>query len=214
MIFVYIYIPQHCTCSQLPSNVSRTLVGNTLGNHSDVLGASQRCSNCISILDLTTGFTILDKDNWILCVLYQMFHVFCHVIITMIITSLSHCDKTFQLYQNIYRLSLCISATRHYMPNITMKPQRYHVTRMALFCLRHRPYNHDVIFCNQIAAVMIGIFFNTKNHISVSAYIIIFHMIPRHRNANCFRDSHVVTLACRNWDFGSWYFQMRNKYFC
>ena len=47
------------------SNIRRTLVGNKIVDHSDVVGASpcRRCSNYIFILDLTPGFIGLGKDN-------------------------------------------------------------------------------------------------------------------------------------------------------
>ena len=49
---------------RLPSNIRRTLVGNTFVDHPDVLGAAcRRCSNYIFILDLTPGFNGLRKDN-------------------------------------------------------------------------------------------------------------------------------------------------------
>ena len=38
------------------SNIRRTLVGNTLVDHSDVVGAATACSNFIFILVLTPGF--------------------------------------------------------------------------------------------------------------------------------------------------------------
>ena len=41
-----------------------------------MVGACRRCSNCISILDLTPGSIILDNDNWIWRAFYQRFHVF------------------------------------------------------------------------------------------------------------------------------------------
>ena len=43
----------------------RTLVGNKIVDHSDVVGniACRRCSNYIFILDLTPGFNGLGKDN-------------------------------------------------------------------------------------------------------------------------------------------------------
>ena len=49
---------------QVP-NIRCTLVGNKIVNHSDVVGASPvgAVSNYIFILDLTTGFIGLDKDN-------------------------------------------------------------------------------------------------------------------------------------------------------
>ena len=42
------------------SNISRTLVGNELVDHS---GTCRRCSNYIFILDFTTGFNGLGKGN-------------------------------------------------------------------------------------------------------------------------------------------------------
>ena len=42
-------------------NISRTLVGNKIVDHSD---ACRRCSNCIFIHDLTLGFNGLGKDNF------------------------------------------------------------------------------------------------------------------------------------------------------
>ena len=52
------------------SDISRTLVGNRIIDHSDVVGAApvvavhQRCSNNIFILDLTTGLNRWRKDNY------------------------------------------------------------------------------------------------------------------------------------------------------
>ena len=43
------------------SNISRTLVGNIIVDHSDVVGAA--CSSYIFILDLTPGFNGLAKDE-------------------------------------------------------------------------------------------------------------------------------------------------------
>ena len=43
------------------SNISRTLVGNKLGDSSDVVGASP--VNYIFFLNLTHGFNVLSKDN-------------------------------------------------------------------------------------------------------------------------------------------------------
>ena len=45
------------------SNISRILVGNTIVDNSDVVGAS-RCSNYIFILNLTHGFNGLSKDKF------------------------------------------------------------------------------------------------------------------------------------------------------
>ena len=48
------------------SNIRHTLAGNKIVDHSDVVGKSiafRRCSNYISILDLTPGFIGLGKDN-------------------------------------------------------------------------------------------------------------------------------------------------------
>ena len=47
------------------SNISHTLVGNKIVDHSDVVKstACQHCSNYIFILDLTPGFNGLGKDN-------------------------------------------------------------------------------------------------------------------------------------------------------
>ena len=47
------------------SNISRTLEGNKLVVHSDIVEciARRRCSNYIFILDLTPGFNGLGKDN-------------------------------------------------------------------------------------------------------------------------------------------------------
>ena len=45
------------------SNISGTLVGNKILDHSDVVGAAPVGSNCIFILDLTPGFIGLGKDN-------------------------------------------------------------------------------------------------------------------------------------------------------
>ena len=45
------------------SNISHTLAGNEIIDHSDVVGASNCCSNYIFILDLTPGFNGLGKDN-------------------------------------------------------------------------------------------------------------------------------------------------------
>ena len=47
------------------SNISHTLVGNKVVDHSDVVEsiACWRCSNYIFILDLTPGFIGLGKDN-------------------------------------------------------------------------------------------------------------------------------------------------------
>ena len=47
------------TVNRKTSNISRTLVGNNIVDHSDVVGAAptgRRCSNYIFILDLTSGF--------------------------------------------------------------------------------------------------------------------------------------------------------------
>ena len=44
------------------SNISRNLVGNKFADNSDVVGAAA-CPNYIFILDLTPGFSALDKDN-------------------------------------------------------------------------------------------------------------------------------------------------------
>ena len=44
------------------SNISRTLVGHKIVDHSDVVGAS-RCSNYIFILDLRPSFNGLGKAN-------------------------------------------------------------------------------------------------------------------------------------------------------
>ena len=46
------------------SNIRRNLVGNTIVDHTDVVGAARRrCSNYIFIPDLTPGFIGLGKDN-------------------------------------------------------------------------------------------------------------------------------------------------------
>ena len=47
------------------SNISCTLVGNKIVNHSDVVGASpvSAAPTTIFILDITSGFTGLGKDN-------------------------------------------------------------------------------------------------------------------------------------------------------
>ena len=45
------------------SNISCTLVGNKIVDHSDVVGASRRCSNYIFILYLTPGFSGLGNNN-------------------------------------------------------------------------------------------------------------------------------------------------------
>ena len=47
------------------SNISHTLIGNEIVDHSDVVGASPvgACFNYIFILDLTPGFIGLGKDN-------------------------------------------------------------------------------------------------------------------------------------------------------
>ena len=47
------------------STMSRTLVGNKILDHSDVVGASPVCTapTNIFILDLTDGFSGLGKDN-------------------------------------------------------------------------------------------------------------------------------------------------------
>ena len=56
---------EHDTYCQT-SDVRRTLVGNKIVDHSDVVGASPvgaAASNCIFIIDLITGFNGLGKDN-------------------------------------------------------------------------------------------------------------------------------------------------------
>ena len=45
------------------SNISCTLVGNKIDDHSDVIRASPVGSNYIFILNLTHGFNGLGKDN-------------------------------------------------------------------------------------------------------------------------------------------------------
>ena len=46
------------------SNISRTMVGNKIVDHSDVVGASPvGATNYIFILDITSGFIGLGKDN-------------------------------------------------------------------------------------------------------------------------------------------------------
>ena len=45
------------------SNIRRTLVGNKIVDHSDVVGACRRCSNYILVLDLTTGSKGFGKDG-------------------------------------------------------------------------------------------------------------------------------------------------------
>ena len=47
------------------SNISDILAANKIGDHSDAVGASpvSTCSNHIFILDLTTGFNGLGKNN-------------------------------------------------------------------------------------------------------------------------------------------------------
>ena len=45
------------------SNISRTLVGNKIVDHSDWRIACRRCSTYIFIPDWTSGFNILRKDN-------------------------------------------------------------------------------------------------------------------------------------------------------
>ena len=55
-----------CT-KKYPQTSSRTLVGNEIVDHSDVVGASPGCrrwSNYISILDLASGFSGLGNDNY------------------------------------------------------------------------------------------------------------------------------------------------------
>ena len=46
------------------SNISHTLVSNEIVDHPDVVEARRRCSNYFFILDLTTGFNGLGKDNF------------------------------------------------------------------------------------------------------------------------------------------------------
>ena len=44
------------------TNISCTVVSNKLVDYAGVVGACRRCSNYIFILDLTSGFSGLDKD--------------------------------------------------------------------------------------------------------------------------------------------------------
>ena len=46
------------------SNIRRTLVGNKIVDHSDVVGASPVGSNYIFIPDLSPGFIGLGKDSY------------------------------------------------------------------------------------------------------------------------------------------------------
>ena len=48
------------------SNIKRTLVGYEIVDHSDIISACRRCSNYIFILNLTSGFNGLDKDNYLM----------------------------------------------------------------------------------------------------------------------------------------------------
>ena len=45
------------------SKISRTLVGNNIIDHSDVVGACRRCSNYIFIPGVTPGFNGSGKNN-------------------------------------------------------------------------------------------------------------------------------------------------------
>ena len=54
---IWIFSTNYCQTS----NISCTLVGNKIVDHSDVVG--RRCSNYIFILDLTHGFNGLGKGN-------------------------------------------------------------------------------------------------------------------------------------------------------
>ena len=65
-MFIYVRVPIYWRWTLQPvqiCNISRTLVGNNIVDHSDVDGACRRCSNYIFFLGLTPGFNGLDKDN-------------------------------------------------------------------------------------------------------------------------------------------------------
>ena len=46
------------------SNISRTIVGNKIVDHSDVAGSCGQCTNCIFILNLTPAYNGLGNGNW------------------------------------------------------------------------------------------------------------------------------------------------------
>ena len=63
---LHLYLSSHFSLHHQTSNISCTLVGNKLVDHSYVVAAStasQHCSNYIFILDLTPGFNGLGKQR-------------------------------------------------------------------------------------------------------------------------------------------------------
>ena len=111
------------------SNISGTLVGNKIVDHSDVVGATCRyCSNYIFILNLTPGFNGLGKDDcktrgetlsfWTWCILHWRFDG----------TYMYFCLLMRNLYGSHQRLNLIWMDTPRGLLNITEQLHIYQVT--------------------------------------------------------------------------------------